>query len=202
MYKQIIKYIEENNLLDEFQSAYRALHSTETALINVMDDFLNFKDSNFPIQILLLDLSAAFDTLDHSILEKRLLGLGFEKLALNWIMSYIKERTFSVKIYEHYSTPRFLNTGIPQGSVLGPLLFLIYIKLSNIIKKFVVLNTISMLMTSLSIQHYQTIVIIYLMNCHHGQMQLIAGLSPISYYLASLKLCYKIYRVILDISVL
>ena len=45
--KQIIKYIEENNLLDEFQSAYRALHSTETALINVMDDFLNFKDSNF-----------------------------------------------------------------------------------------------------------------------------------------------------------
>ena len=137
VYKQIIKYIEENNLLDEFQSAYRALHSTETALINVMDDFLNFKDSNCPIQILLLDLSAAFDTLDHSILEKRLLGLGIEKLALNWIMSYIKERTFSVKISEHYSTPRFLNTGIPQGSVLGPLLFLIYIKpLSNIIKKF------------------------------------------------------------------
>ena len=96
VYKQIIKYIEDNNLLDEFQSAYRALHSTETALvnvmdeyqsayralhstvtalINVMDDFLNFKDSNCPIQILLLELSAAFDTLDHSILEKRLLGL-------------------------------------------------------------------------------------------------------------------------------
>ena len=85
VYKQIIKYIEENNLLDEFQSAYRALHSTETALINVMDDFLNFNDSNCPIQILLLDLSAAFDILDHSILEKRLLGLGIEKLALNWI---------------------------------------------------------------------------------------------------------------------
>ena len=128
MYKQIIKYIEENNLLDEFQSAYRALHNTETALINVMDDFLNFKDSHYPIQILLLDLSAAFDTLDHSILEKRLLGLGIEKLALNWLMSYIMERTFSVKISEHYSTLKFLNTGIPQGSVLGQLLFLIYIK--------------------------------------------------------------------------
>ena len=127
MYKQIIKYIEENNLLDEFQSAYRALHSTETALINVMDDFLNFKDSKCPIQILLLDLSAAFDTLDHSILERILLGLDIEKLALNWIMSYIKEITFSVKISEHYSTPIFLNTGIPQVSVLGPLLFLIYI---------------------------------------------------------------------------
>ena len=76
--------------MDEYQSAYHALHSTETALVNVMDDFLNFKDSNCPIQILLLDLSAAFDTLDHSILEKRLLGLGIEKLALNWIMSYIK----------------------------------------------------------------------------------------------------------------
>ena len=54
----------------------------------------------------------------------------------------------------------------------------------------VVLNSTSMLMTSLSIQHYQTIVIIYLKNCHHVQMQLIAGLSPISYYLTSLKLCY------------
>ena len=78
----------------EFQSAYRALHSTETALVNVMDDFLNFKDSNCPIQILLLDLFAAFDTLDDSILEKILLGLGIEKLALNWIMSYVKERIF------------------------------------------------------------------------------------------------------------
>ena len=77
MYKQIIKYIEENNLLDEFQSDYRALHSTETALINVMDDFLDFKDSNCPIQILLLDLSAAFDTLDHSKLEKKITWLGY-----------------------------------------------------------------------------------------------------------------------------
>ena len=48
VYKQIIKYIEENNLLDEFQNAYRALHSTDTALVNVMDDFLNSKDSNCP----------------------------------------------------------------------------------------------------------------------------------------------------------
>ena len=172
--------------MGEFQSAYR-VHSTETALINVMDDFLNFKDSNCPIQILLLDLSAAFDTLDHSILEKRLLGLGIEKLAHNWIMSYIKEISFSVKISEHYSTPRFLDTGIPQRSVLGSLLFLIYIKpLSNIIKKF----------SGIKYHIYaddiiiQTIVLIYVMNCHHVQMQLIAGLSPISCYLTSLKLCY------------
>ena len=98
--------------MDEFQSAFRALHSTETGLVNVMDDFLNFKDSNCPIQILLLDLSAAFDNLDHSILEKRLLGFGIEKSAINSKMSYIKEITFSIKISEHYSTTKFVDTRI------------------------------------------------------------------------------------------
>ena len=155
-----------------------------------MDDFLNFKDSNCPIQILLLDLSSAFDTLDHSILVKRLLGLGIDKLTLNWIMSYIKERTFSVKISEHYSTLKFLDTGIPQGSVLGPLIFLIYIKpISNIIKKF----------SGIKYQIYADDIIIYT-SLSNNSTNIFNELSPcanaiISWLIAnklltSLKLCY------------
>ena len=137
VYQQLINYIETNDLLDIYQSAYRPFHSTETAIINVLDNVMLMLDDNYPVQMLMLDLSAAFDTLDHTIMKNRLINIGVCNSALDWFMSYLKDRTFSVKTNNSISSTRMLTTGVPQGSVLGLILFLIYIKpLSDIICTF------------------------------------------------------------------
>ena len=79
----IITYIEDNNLTDEFQSIYRSHFSTETAVINVSNDILILKDNVNPIQVLLKDLSALFDMLDHDILKIRLINIGICGIALD-----------------------------------------------------------------------------------------------------------------------
>ena len=89
------------------------------------------------IQLLLLDLSASFDTLDHLILKQRLIDISLTEKALDWMMSFISNRTFSIKTGNHYSQPNNLKTGVLQGSVLGPILFLIYIiPISSIIRQY------------------------------------------------------------------
>ena len=85
----------------------------------------------------MLDLSAAFDTLDHTLMKNRLINIGVCNSALDWFMYYLKDRTFSVKTNNSISSTRMLTTGVPQGSVIGLILFLIYIKpLSDIICTF------------------------------------------------------------------
>ena len=79
----IITYIEDNNLIDDFQSIYRSHFSTETAVINVSNDILILKDNVNPIQVLLKDLSALFDMLDHDILKIRLINIGICGIALD-----------------------------------------------------------------------------------------------------------------------
>ena len=96
--KQLINYLNANSLCDTRQSAYRKLHSPETLLLSILDDFLNNLDNNSNIQLILLNLSAAFDTIDHSILSKRLEDIGIVGIPLAWVKSYLSERTFSIKI--------------------------------------------------------------------------------------------------------
>ena len=92
-------------------------------LLSILDDFLNKLDNNYNIQLILLDLSAAFDNIDHSILIKRLEDIGIVSIPLAWVKSYLSERTFSIKIDNHYSSTCKMYYGVPQSSVLGPLLF-------------------------------------------------------------------------------
>jgi hypothetical protein len=111
-----------------YQSAYRRNHSTETALLCTLDHvFHSAKDHKSTI-LVSLDLSAAFDTIDHSILLNRLRStFGISGTALQWITSYLTNRSQYVKIGNSSSNLKASISGVPQGSVLGPLLFTIYV---------------------------------------------------------------------------
>ena len=109
------------------QSAYKSMHSIETALLKVQDDVLHAMDSNKGVLLVLLDISAAFGTVDYTILlnlvERR---LGINGHALEWLCSYLTGRVQTVSINNATSDPWELIFGVPQGSVLGPILFTIY----------------------------------------------------------------------------
>ena len=124
---QTCMHVDDNNLSELYQSAYKKHHCTETALIKVQDDILRAIDNNCCVTLLLLDLSAAFDTVDHRILLDRLSErFGIIGNALEWFRSYLFNRHQVVKVNSHESTSRELRCGVPQGSVLGPILFLLY----------------------------------------------------------------------------
>ena len=134
---RINEHLTRNKLQEVLQSAYREYHSTETALLKVQNDLLTVIDTDGGAILVLTDLSAAFDTIDHEILIQRLYDLGIRGAALNWFKSYLYERTQSVTIKGVRSEKRELVYGVPQGSVLGPILFTIYtIPLGKIAKKY------------------------------------------------------------------
>ena len=125
--KQLQKHILDNNLFEMFQSAYRKDHSAETAVLSVMNSLLLESDAHKVSVMALLDLSAAFDTLDHSVLLHRLeRTYGFRDTVLDWFSSYVCDRAQCVIIDGVKSSPSPLLFGVPQGSVLGPVLFTLY----------------------------------------------------------------------------
>ena len=109
------------------QLAYRKHHSTESALLNIHNDILLNMAKGSVIALTLLDLSTAFDTIDHTVLLDRLnIYYGISELALGWFRSYLSGRTHSIKVGSTCSNPAALQYGVPQGSVLGPILFSLY----------------------------------------------------------------------------
>ena len=122
------RYLEENNLTEPFQrSAYKQYHSCETALVRVQNDILLSIDNQQCVVLLLLDLSAAFDTVYHGILLQRLsTNFGIKGKALDWFTSYLTDRSQFVQIDVSASDKHSLLCGVPQGSVLGPILYLLY----------------------------------------------------------------------------
>ena len=129
IYNQLEGYVEENNLHAYNQSAYRKGHSCETAILKVVGDIQEHIFRDRYVVLLMLDNSAAFDTVDHAMLI-RILKNDFHlgNKALNLLNSYLKDRTFSVNIDGAQSKPSTLKHGVPQGSLLGPLLYIIYTK--------------------------------------------------------------------------
>ncbi|KAK6191161.1 hypothetical protein SNE40_002900 [Patella caerulea] len=134
---QLHHYFKENHLYGKFQSAYREGHSTETALLRVANDTLRALDKKQDLILILLDLSAAFDTIDHTILLRRLqFYFGITDSALDWLSSYLTGRTQQVAVGSYLSEEHTLQYGVPQGSVLGPVLFSLYMApLEDIITK-------------------------------------------------------------------
>ncbi|KAG1925807.1 hypothetical protein F2P79_025291 [Pimephales promelas] len=134
---QLQNHLKSNRLYEKFQSGFRPSHSTETALIRVTNDLLMASDSGSTSLLILLDLSAAFDTVDHHILLHRLQHFtGLSGTALKWFHSYLTDRTEYVALGDVKSRPHSVICGVPQGSVLGPTLFNIYmLPLGRVISK-------------------------------------------------------------------
>ena len=135
---QLQAHLDTNGLHVKFQSAYRRGHSTETALLRILNDLLVMIDGGNNAILVLLDLSAAFDTLDHTLLLQRLHAeIGLDGSALDWFSSYLSCRSQQVLVGHALSAETPLLCGVPQGSVLGPLLFSLYTRqLADLIDKF------------------------------------------------------------------
>ena len=127
IHSRLTTHLSSFQSISPFQSAYRKFHSTETALLRIQNDLLLSINQQKISALVLLDLSAAFDTIDHGILLSRLSShYGITGSALDLLTSYLSNRTMSVLIDSTPSPPTAVNTGVPQGSVLGPLLFSLY----------------------------------------------------------------------------
>ncbi|MHB9317265.1 RNA-directed DNA polymerase, partial [Fusobacterium polymorphum] len=120
-------HLSEYSLYSKYQSAYRQYHSVESALLKVQNDIMLSLDNHKEVILVTLDLSAAFDTIDHSTLLERLhTRFGLEGTVLEWFRSYLEGRSQRVMIKSEFSQPTALACGVPQGSILGPLLFTLY----------------------------------------------------------------------------
>ena len=167
---QVSSYLNSHNLYNTCQSAYRPGHSTETALLKVVNDlFLSLNEGNISV-LALLDFSSAFDTIDHPILVHRLhTDFGFTDTVLQWFSSYLTDRTHYVSLSNHCSAFTHVHSGVPHGSVLGPMLFTMYIK------------PLSAIIDSHSIIHHSF--------ADDLQLQMSAALDRISELLHSMQTC-------------
>ena len=134
--KQMVEYLRNNGLLDKLQSAYKPQHSTITALLNVTDDIYEALENSELTFLVLLDYSKAFDCANHRLILAKLKAAGFCNEALSWINSYLTGRSQKVVTGTKESGWEAIVNGVPQGSVLGPLLFTVLVSdIKDVIKR-------------------------------------------------------------------
>ena len=127
VYDQLYAYLEEHDILYQNQSGFRATHSTVTALLEATDSWAYNIDNGKINGVIFLDLKKAFDTVDHQILLSKLNYYGIHGKSFKWFQSYLENRTQKCSVNGSLSSSCSLTCGVPQGTILGPLLFLLYI---------------------------------------------------------------------------
>ena len=124
---QLEIYLKENDLFYKFQSGFRTSFSTDTCLTYLTDYTRHGMDNGLYTCMIMIDLKNAFDTVNHSLLSDKLQAVGLNNVSVSWFDSYLTNRTQKVDINGTFSKPGMVPCGVPQGSILGPLLFLIYV---------------------------------------------------------------------------
>ena len=125
--KHFIAFLTNHDLLYKCQSRFRANHSCETILVKITDEWLEAMDKGLFTGIVMIDLRKAFDSVDHKLLLKKLQVYGLNTNSLKWFQSYLSGRYQKVCVDGKLSEPLGIHSGVPQGSILGPALFLLFI---------------------------------------------------------------------------
>ncbi|HKQ20670.1 MAG TPA: reverse transcriptase family protein [Nitrososphaeraceae archaeon] len=134
IYEEMLGFIESRSIIPSIQHGFRKKHSVINSLLESTDDWSNAIDKKNCIDCFYLDFKKAFDSVSHTRLLTKLENYGFTGLCLQWIKNFLEGRTFVVKINNELSTPRPMSKGVPQGSILGPFLFNLYV--ADIVEKF------------------------------------------------------------------
>ena len=124
---QFLEYLIDHDFICLDQSAYRKYHSTQTCLHNTVDEWLQNIDDLLVTSVCFLDISKCFDTIDHTILMSKLSNYGVGDYEAKWFQSYLNHREQVVVYNNEISDSASVTIGVPQGSTLGPLLFLLYV---------------------------------------------------------------------------